>query len=195
MSDIYQAMRRHDRSMPRDFAEHVIDHSQYGVLSLPDQPYPYAIPLSIVRDNQTLYFHSAKAGKKVELIEDSMQVCVTFVGKVQVPNLYSESEIARIVADPKSWGTLARTVFTTEFESAIIYGKIRKVTNEKELLKALRLIAKKYVPKHYSLVDKAIDTAFDYVQVYAIEIEHLSSKRKKYDDQGQEMKHARGWKV
>ncbi|MGF3066922.1 pyridoxamine 5'-phosphate oxidase family protein [Facklamia sp. P13055] len=195
MSDIHQAMRRQDRAMPNDFAEKVIDQAQYGVLSMPDQPYPYAIPLSMIRHNQTLYFHSARAGKKVDLLEDGMAVCVTFVGQVQVPNLYSESEVETIAADPTAWGTLARTVFTTEFESAIIYGKIRKVTNEKELLKALRLIAKKYVPKHYSLVDKAIDTAFDYVQVYAIEIEHLSSKRKKYDDQGQEMKHARGWKV
>ncbi|MCR8969625.1 pyridoxamine 5'-phosphate oxidase family protein [Facklamia sp. 7083-14-GEN3] len=195
MSDIYQAMRRQDRAMPKDFAETVIDHSQYGVLSLPDQPYPYAIPLSIVRNNQTLYFHSAKAGKKVELIEDGMQVCVTFVGQVQVPNLYSESEIEAIADDPKSWGTLARTVFTTEFESAIVYGKIRKVTSEKELRTALRIIGKKYVPQHYALVDKAINTALDYVQIYAIEMDHLTGKRKKYDDQGQEMKHARGWKA
>ncbi|MBG9986523.1 pyridoxamine 5'-phosphate oxidase family protein [Facklamia sp. DSM 111018] len=193
MTDIHNPMRRDDREMPADFAYYVIDKSTFGTLAIPDQPYPYSLPLSIARVGQTLYFHSANEGKKVTLLNDEPKVCISFVGEVSVPNLYSDQEIKDIEANPNEWSKLARTVFTTQFESAIVYGTIRKITDPKELRKGLRAIAKKYVSNRYPLVDKAINTALDRVQVYAIDINHLTGKRKKYDSQGIEMKNSRGW--
>lgn len=56
-------MRRKDREMSSEFGLKVIDKSRYGILSTVDEELPYGIPLSIVRDDNTLYFHSAKQGK------------------------------------------------------------------------------------------------------------------------------------
>lgn len=193
MTDIQNPMRRQDREMPSDFAYYVIDKASFGTLAILDHPYPYSLPLSIARVGKTLYFHSANEGKKVTLLNDGQKVCISFVGEVSVPNLYSDQEIKDIESNPNEWSKLARTVFTTQFESAIIYGTIRKVNNPKELRKGLRAIARKFVINRYPLVDKAIDTALDRVLVYAIDINHLTGKRKKYDSEGIEMKDGRGW--
>ena len=81
-------MRRKDREMGRDFGLTIIDKSQYGVLSVTDlNDQPYAIPLSVVRKDDWLYFHSAKSGTKVDLLQSGATVCVTFVGKVNVPEV------------------------------------------------------------------------------------------------------------
>jgi len=53
-------MRRKDREMGRDFGYYVIDRARYGILSMIDGDEPYGIPLSIVRHEENLYFHSAK---------------------------------------------------------------------------------------------------------------------------------------
>ena len=55
-------MRRKDREMNTEFAKQVIDRSRYGVLSIIEtgSGTPYSIPLSIVRDDEVLYFHSAR---------------------------------------------------------------------------------------------------------------------------------------
>lgn len=50
-------MRRKDREMDREFGLKVIDKATYGVLAMVDEGKPYCIPLSIVRDGNTLYFH------------------------------------------------------------------------------------------------------------------------------------------
>ena len=56
-------MRRKDREMDKDFGLEVIDKSKYGVISLVDNNnMPYSVPLSIVRDGDMLYFHSATVG-------------------------------------------------------------------------------------------------------------------------------------
>lgn len=54
-------MRRKDRAMNKEFGLKLIDKSDYGVVSMVDsENKPYSLPLSIVRDEQLLYFHSAK---------------------------------------------------------------------------------------------------------------------------------------
>lgn len=66
-------MRRKDREMNTEFAKQVIDRSRCGVLSILEtgSGTPYSIPLSIVRDDELLYFHSAKEGTKVDLFSES----------------------------------------------------------------------------------------------------------------------------
>jgi len=68
-------MRRKDREMDQDFACDVIDRSQFGVLACvtPDGK-PYAVPLSIARNGNRLFFHSATAGSKVDYLPDGQEV-------------------------------------------------------------------------------------------------------------------------
>lgn len=102
MTSIFYKMRRQDREMPedfaysvvdkvgiastmskltlRDFAYSVIDKARFGTMALMDETYTYSVPLSIARYENKLYFHSAKAGKKTELLENEPLVCISFVG-------------------------------------------------------------------------------------------------------------------
>lgn len=186
-------MRRKDREMDKDFAYGIIDKSRFGTISVVDKDgSPYGVHVSIVRDGETLYFHSAPAGRKVEAFEGGARVCVNFVGDVRVPDNYSEAELDEIVKDPAQVTMLIRNVFTTEFESAVVEGVLSKVEDEEEKRKVFRLVCAKYAPlSKAKYVETAINSGKDRANTYKIEIVDIKGKRKKYDKNREEMKWGR----
>ncbi|MGD9570166.1 MAG: pyridoxamine 5'-phosphate oxidase family protein [Sedimentibacter sp.] len=185
-------MRRRDREMGREFGLEVIDKSSYGVVSMIDEDNePYGIPLSIVRDGDNLYFHSALDGKKVKIFEKNPTVSVVFVGQIKIPENFSKEELAEMVNDKSKAGALISKVFTTEYESAIVKGKIKLVENEIEKLKSIKLICEKYTPTKIDYFNLAIESGLQIINMYKIEIEEITAKRKKYDMHGEEMKWGR----
>lgn len=184
-------MRRHDREMSREFGLEVIDKSQYGILSCVDDKGVFAIPLSLVRKDENLYFHSAKQGRKVEAFKKTKDVHVTFVGIVEVPNLYTDEKLDKMLEDPRNSSVLAKNVFTTQFESAIVLGTIDLVEDETEKAQAFRLICNKFVPSKAKYVEHAIKSGMPIANVYRIKINDITAKRKKYDSHGEEMKFQR----
>lgn len=185
-------MRRKDREMSAEFGIQIIDKSRYGVLSVVDEDNePYGIPLSIVRDENTLYFHSAMDGKKVKTFEKSPDVSVVFVGEVKVPENYTKEELDEIAKDESKTVLLISSVFTTEYESAVVKGKVKLVEDEEEKVKAMKLICEKYTPTKMDYFNMAIKSGLKRTNVYSIEIEEIKAKRKKYDIHGEEMKWGR----
>ena len=62
-------MRRSDREKPEAFALGVVDESDYAVLStVNDDGTPYCVPLTIVREEERIYFHCALEGQKLDNI-------------------------------------------------------------------------------------------------------------------------------
>lgn len=182
-------MRRKDREMDRDFGLEIIDRSQYGIISMVDENREaYGIPLSIVRDENTLYFHSAMEGKKVRILEREPKVSVTFVGQVNVPENYTREELDEIIEDKAKAGLLISKVFTTEFESALVRGRVKKIEENEEKVKALKLICEKYTKTKMEYFPIAIEAGLARVNIYGVEIEEITAKRKKYDIDGEEMK-------
>ncbi|ADL07114.1 pyridoxamine 5'-phosphate oxidase family protein [Thermosediminibacter oceani] len=184
-------MRRKDREMNREFGLKVIDKSIYGVLSMVDEGEPYGIPLSIVRDGNTLYFHSAKDGRKVKILEKNPKVSVVFVGETKIPEIYSNEELDEIAKDESKANALISKVFTTEFESAVVVGKVKLVEDEDEKIKALKLICEKYTPTKMAYFPIAIKAGLNRTNVDSIEIEEITAKRKKFDANGEELKWGR----
>ena len=185
-------MRRKDREMDRDFGLKIIDKARYGILSMIDEEgQAYGIPLSIVRDENTLYFHSAMEGKKVNIFHKNPNVSIAFVGEVKVPDNYSKEELDKIVEDKSKAVLLISRVFTTEFESALVKGKVKKIKEDKEKIKALKLICEKYTYTKMDYFPMAIEAGLKRVNIYSVEIEEITAKRKKYDLNGQEMKWGR----
>ena len=182
-------MRRKDREMDQDFAREVIDRSQYGVLACvtPDGK-PYAIPLSIARAGDKLFFHSATSGSKVAYLPDGQEVALTFVSHVQVPELFSQEELAKMANEPGAAARLGSKVFTTEFESACVQGKIYELTDPTEKLLGLRSICEKFTPDKMAFFELAASSALKITKVYEIRIESLTGKRKRFDAQGNELK-------
>ena len=184
-------MRRKDREMPLKFAHQVIDKAQYGVVSMIDKDKPYSVPLSIVRSGDLLYFHSAKQGRKVDVLANNANVTVVFVGDKCVPENYSPDELEEMNSDASMAVKLISNVFTTEFESTIVTGVAKLVDNEEEKIAAMRLICEKYTPDKMQYFDTAIAAGLGRTNVYKVEIETISAKRKKYDSEGVEMKYER----
>ena len=174
-------MRRKDREMDRVFGLNIIDNSEYGVLSMIDEKgEPYGLPLSIVRYGDLLYFHSAKLGKKVDSLLKNPRVSVSFVGATKIPELYTEAELEVMNIDPVEASKLISGVFTTEFESAIVKGEVKLIEEEKEKIDAMRFICEKYTPTKMKYFNAAVNTSIAATNIYSIEIEEVTAKRKKY---------------
>lgn len=178
-------MRRRDREMDREFGLKIIDQAEYGVLSLVSlDGEPYGMPLSIVRDGNTLYFHSAKDGKKVKALAKNVMISIAFVGAVAVPEPYTKEELDEIAKDESKVALLLSKVFTTEFQSAIVMGKTKLVTSENDKIKALRLICEKYTPTKMDYFPAAIKAGLKKTNIYAIEIDEIKAKEKSIAKRG-----------
>lgn len=164
-------MRRKDREMSKDFALEVADKCEYAVLSMTDarNNAPYCVPISIVRVQQTVYFHCAKEGEKIDCLRANPQVCLACVGDThRMPN-----------------------IFTTEFESAILRGTASEVTDAQEKITALKYLCERHTPTNMANFDSEVASSLDRTAVWKIEIESITGKRKKYDENGKEMKFGR----
>ena len=93
--------------------------------------------------------------------------------------------------DESKAGLLGSSVFTTEYESALVKGKVCLVENEEERIEAMRLICEKYTPSKMAYFNMAIKSGLARTNVYKIVIEEITAKRKKYDKNGEEMKWGR----
>lgn len=185
-------MRRKDREMSREFGFEIIDKSKYGVLSMVDENNEaYGIPLSIVREGDILYFHSAMDGSKVKILKKNPKVSIAFVGETKIPENYTKEELDGIIKDESKTTMLISKVFTTEFESAVVAGKAKLVDDDKEKIKALKLICEKYAPNKMDYFTMAIKAGLKRTNVYSISVEEIKAKRKKYDIHGEEMKWGR----
>lgn len=180
-------MRRKDREMNDEFALNVIDNSDFGVLGLVADGIPYTVVLSIVRLDDRLYFHSATSGKKVDLIAQNEIVSVSFVSKVNVPSLFNRDDIIDLVNNG-DFRTVGSKVFTTEYESAHVMGRISKVTDSKEKSDALIAICKKYTPEFYDLAEPFIKNSDHRTFVFRIDIDEIHGKRKAFNSSGEELK-------
>ncbi len=152
-------MRRKDRERGREFAYEVIDGCEYGVMALAGDE-PYCIPLSFVRVNDTLYFHCALQGRKLDLLRRDSRVCVSFVTGTQP--LYIADELN----------------YTTLFRSAVVTGRAFEVTGVQEKTGALRALCQKLLPDHMADFDKAAAQSLNVTGVWGVHMEEAAGKEK-----------------
>jgi len=185
-------MRRKDREMDESFGFDVIDQANFGVVSLVgSNGEPISVPLSIVRKERHLFFHSSTSGEKVEQMPDGKRVSVAFVTDVHVPDLYPEEELNQLSESGDLVSVLGLKVFTTEFASAIVRGRVFKELNDTNKKEALRLLCERFVPGKMKFFEAATGDNLDMVAIYRIEIESLTAKRKKFGADREELKFQR----
>lgn len=150
-------MRRKDREKEEAFALQVLEHCEYATMATVDSKgMPYCVPLSPVLVGKTIYFHGALAGKKLENIKEHPQVCVSAVGHTK-----------RVPEE-----------FTTEFESAIVFGRCQVVEEEEEKTMALMAICEKYAKSHLHQAKEAIERSISRTAVIKVEIQSITGKAK-----------------
>ncbi|MCQ1530840.1 pyridoxamine 5'-phosphate oxidase family protein [Lutispora saccharofermentans] len=151
---MFREMRRGKQLLSKEDTVAVMDRCTNGVLAcLGDEDYPYAVPLSYVYFNDKIYFHSAKAGHKIDAITKNPKVSFAVIDE----------------------DTIVSERFTSYFRSIIAFGKVRFVEGD-EWLEAMKALVEKYSAdqpdeaKHKEI--------FGCTQAYmiAIDIEHMSGK-------------------
>ena len=162
--------------MSTEWAMEVLDHAPYITVSMSNENgMPYSVPLSLARaDDKTFYFHCALEGKKLDILANNPNVCLSAVTK------------CKPIVGPKDGS------FTLEFKSAIAFGKADIVKDEQEKIEALRLICERFLPQHMDSFNDAIERSLARTAVVKISLtEPPSGKRKQYDANGEEMKYGR----
>lgn len=150
-------MRRFKQKMNEEEILDILDRNTHGVLSVCGMDdYPYAVALSYVRIHQSLYFHCAKSGYKVEAI-------------------LHDPHVSFMVVDED---TIVPEKFTTYFRSVIVFGQAHIVDNEEERQKAFHALMDKYSPDiDRSLKNEEFMKAGFNALIICIEIESMSGKK------------------
>jgi len=99
-------IRRSDREISFQEVRKILDNAEYGVLSTVGKDgQPYGVPLSYVYKNDSIYFHCALSGHKLDNIGHNAKVSFCVVGNTKV------------LPDK----------FATEYESTVIFGVVSEV--------------------------------------------------------------------
>jgi nitroimidazol reductase NimA-like FMN-containing flavoprotein (pyridoxamine 5'-phosphate oxidase superfamily) len=148
-------MRREKKKLPREIGEAVIDKCGFFVMATtgPDNE-PYCVPLSMAREGEWLYFHSAKEGHKIDNLKANNKVCVSCVGDTRI----------------------APGEFSLHYESVIIFGTAEEINAADEKIHALRMISQRWTPDVMADFDKTIEKSLNITAVWKIHIDEMSAK-------------------
>ncbi len=153
---MFREIRKKQNEISIDAAKELLRCSRRGVLAVNgDNNYPYAIPVNYLYDEeaQKIYFHGAKAGHKVDSLKACDKVCFTVIGQ----------EIVK----EEPWAPF--------LQSVVVFGRCHLVENQEDCIRLVKKFAMKYYPDE-KLVDEEVKISGRAVQMFEIEIEHLSGK-------------------
>ena len=120
-----RGMRNGKRQPSYDRAREILKQAEYGVLSTScEDGLPYGVPLCHVLTGNSIYFHCAAEGQKLDNLMRDGRACLTVVSAAK--NLGNRLSMA--------------------YESAMAFGVVRLVYGEDERLAAMRLLSDKYAP-------------------------------------------------
>jgi len=148
-------MRRKDRFATEEETLEMLNEGIYGVLSVcGNDNMPYGVPLNYAYANGAIYFHCAKTGHKLDIMNENNNVCFTVVTKSDV----------------------LANIFSSDFKSAVVFGKSYLVEDEKERQFAFEAILHKYcsdfIPSGMEHIRKAGPAAL----IYKVIPEEMSGK-------------------
>ena len=153
---MFRPMRRKNRALDAEAAGRLLHTARRGVLAVHgDDGYPYAIPVNYLYDEQAqrIYFHGARVGHKVDALRTCDKVCFTVYGNETVRQ--------------EAWAPFVQSV--------VVFGRCRLMESSPESMALLRRFAMKYYPDA-ALVEQEMESAGRAVQMFEIEIEHLTGK-------------------
>lgn len=155
---MFHELRRKDRELTGSRITELLNTAEYGFLSLgtSDNGYTYGIPISYVYDeeNNTLYFHGANEGEKLNQIKRGNKVSFCVVGTTEpLPQMFS-----------------------TKYESVITFGEASIITDEDEKRKALRLLVLKYAKEYVAEGDRYMEKSWNRNTAFKIIVEHITAK-------------------
>jgi nitroimidazol reductase NimA-like FMN-containing flavoprotein (pyridoxamine 5'-phosphate oxidase superfamily) len=151
---MFKEMRRKDREIFGEDIEKILINGEYGTLAaIGENGYPYIVPLSYVYQDNTIYFHCAKEGHKLENIEKNPKVSFCVV---------TDTEVL-----PEK--------FSTDYKSVIAFGVASEVIGDLKgdiLLKFIDKYSEDFMEEGKKYIARAKDTA----KIIEIKIQHITGK-------------------
>ncbi len=156
-------MRRNDREVidKREIIE-IIAKCDVCRLALMDNESPYIVPMNFgyefINDQLSLFFHSAIAGKKIDLLKNNSLVCF----EMDCSHNLIKGDIP--------------CQYTMEYESVIGYGTVKFSTTKEEKINYLRILMNQYSDmKSYKFEESILDK----ILTFKIEVSSYTGKRLK----------------
>ncbi len=153
-------MRRKDREIKdKKLMESILERATVCRVGLSENNVPYIVPVNFGYRDNCLYFHSAKEGKKIDMIRGNNNVCF---------EIDSDSEV---VKGENACG------WTMKYYSIIGFGRAFFVEGFEEKRKALDVVMEHYAGKsslEYS--EEAVNNA----AIIKVEIESMTGKKSEY---------------
>jgi hypothetical protein len=151
----FREIRRRNRALTEDQAREVLARAENGVLAtVGADGWPYAVPVNHVLSGDSIYFHSALEGHKLENIAHAERV--------------SFAAVASATVLPAKLSTL--------YESAVAFGRAALVTDAAEKRQALELLAVRFCGAPTPEAEEEIATAGARTAVVRIRIERITGK-------------------
>lgn len=146
----------------------ILSEIEYGSLALSVDNKPYCVPLNFVQLNETIYFHGAKKGKKLDFIKENSLASFLVVEAFSVlPSFFATSDNLACPA-------------TQLFKSVIIDGVIHMVDDYNEKAQALEALMQKLQKegKYIPLDDKIYEKAINATALFKLVPDEISCKFK-----------------
>lgn len=99
-----------------------------------DSGNPYVLPMNFGFDGETIYLHSSRKGKKIDLLLNHSSVCIAF----------STDHHLRFQSEDMACS------YSMKYKSVLAYGNVEFIEEEEQKRKILSKIMKNYSPKEFA---------------------------------------------
>ena len=152
----FRPMRRIKQLLADEEAKKILTDGTHGVLAVSgDDGYPYAVPMSYVYADGSLYFHSAVQGHKVDALRRNFKASVCVVERYEI----------------------RPAEYTTYFCSVIVFGRVSILESDEEKMIALRRLGERYNPGHPADAQHEAEKSLSRVLIFRMDIDHLTGKQ------------------
>lgn len=130
-------------------------------LAMVDQNnHPYVIPMNFGFDDEYIYLHSSSKGKKMTILENNKNVCLSFSTDHELR--WQSEQVA--------------CSYSMKYRSVLVYGTVEFVESPEKKIAALDKIMGQYTEKKFTYSDPAVRD----VRVFKVHIDKLEGREYGY---------------
>lgn len=149
-------MRRKDKEITdKKEIEKILKESQICHIAMVDKEKPYIVPMNFGYENQTLFFHSALEGRKINLIKKNPNLCFEVDQVVQFKK-------AQLACD-----------WSIEYKSVIGEGRAQLLYDPEEKREGLDIIMAQYSGRIFEYPSEMLEKTL----VIKLEIDKMTGKQ------------------
>ncbi len=149
-------MRREEKKITdRNIVDSILYKSLVCRIALYDGEMPYIVPLSFGYDGKNLYLHSAKEGRKIDILKRNPKLCF------------------EIDTDTEVLPAEKACLFAMRYRSVIGYGEAHFLEDIAEKIAAIRIIMSHYTDRDFNFTEDDVKN----IAVIRVEIKQLTGKQ------------------